>query len=167
MTHMSTISINISIAFPTLIIHYCQICFDIGEISLSILSRKQFTNAEPIDSWNERIDVVVLVKSKKELNEIYGLCGLDAINAGLIVLELLAISKVEALGTLSRTEGDVAREGLCINELECLLNTRIRSIALVDCYSHERMILSQSKYRNSVVNIGMDSTTHFIALSQE
>jgi hypothetical protein len=144
-----------------------QDMFGDPQMSLGILGKKQFANAERIGPWNGRIGGNLLAESKSEPNEIYGFCGLDAINAGLVELGLSPIPINEALATLSRTEGDVEREGMCINELECLLNTRRRTIALVDCYSGERLILSGAKYRNSLVNVGMDSATHFIAISQK
>jgi hypothetical protein len=136
---------------------------------LGALGRKKFADADLIDPWSGTIGASAVGESESEMGSVglYGWCGLEAINAGLAELELTPISNSDALHTLSRTESDVEYEGMSINELECLLNTRARSIALVDCHSGDRWILSQAKYRTSIVNVGMDSVTHFIAISQE
>jgi hypothetical protein len=136
---------------------------------LGALGRRKFADADLIDPWSGTIGGNAVAESESEMGSVgsYGWCGLEAINAGLAELGLTPISNSDALHTLSRTENDVEYEEMSINELECLLNMRARSIALVDCHSGDRWILSQAKYRTSVVNIGMESVTHFIAISQE
>ena len=95
----------------------------------------------------------------------FGWCGLEAVNSGLSQLNLPTISKDEAVRILSVTWSDVERNGMSVNQLEALLNTRDRSVAIVNVRSKQAHRLAMAKYKDSVV-VGLDSIPHFMGLSQ-
>ena len=132
------------------------------------IGRKRFDDAELMEEWSEKTGAFIK-REDCELQSVdsYGWCGLDAINLGLSALELSPITKPDALETLSREEDDIRRNGICVNELEYLLNTKGRSVAVVDCQSGERFRLTKAKYIHSVINVGIDLAPHFIAMSQD
>ena len=90
--------------------------------------------------------------------------------AGSVILELTVngwrTGRYQVVKTLSRMEDDIRREGICVNELECLLNTRERSLAVVDRQSGRRLRLAKAKYSHSIINVAVDFAPHFIAMSQ-
>ena len=118
----------------------------------------QFDETEPVD-WNGDIE-------KSCADAFFGWCGLDAINSGLLQLRLPTISKEEAVRILSVTTSQVEEDGMSVSQLEVLLNTRARSVAIVDLQSKQAYRLCTAKHKNSIVVVGLDSIPHFIRLSQ-
>src|SRR5438046_1073448 len=100
-----------------------SLLFNRPQAFLGEFGRKRFDDAESMEGWCMKDGAVIKREEcKMESVDSYGWCGLDAINVGLSELQLPPIAKADALETLSRTEDDIRREGMCINELECLLN---------------------------------------------
>ena len=141
--------------------------FEKPRAALGVFGSIHFDDAEAMVPWST-ISVVPAKGTRWKMPPInsYGWCGLDAINAGLMELELSPIAQPEALEILSKTEDEVMREGMCVTELERLLNTRDRSVAIVDAQSGKRLRLMMARYKDSVINVGVDLPPHFIALSQ-
>jgi hypothetical protein len=128
--------------------------------SLGASAGREFDNAELVDEWNG------------DINEIggrspFGWCGLDAINSGLSQRGLAPISKDEAIRILSVTETDITQHGLSVNELEVLLNTRKKSVAIVDLLAKKVYRLRTSQHKSSMIAVGFRPATHFISLKQE
>ena len=134
---------------------------------LGVFGKRQFDDAELMESWNVKMpNILKCADCNTESADSYGWCGLDAINFGLTEVGLTSITKDEVLETLSRMEDDIRREGICVNELEYLLNTRERSVAVVDRQSGRRLRLAKAKYSHSIINVAVDFAPHFIAISQ-
>ena len=121
---------------------------------------QEFDDVELIDSWNGDINEFCGDGS-------FGWCGLDAINSGLSQLDLSPISKGEAVRILSVTERGVEQDGLSINQLEALLNTKGMSVAIIDISSKKLFRLRTAKHKNSLITIGFCSAPHFIGLEQK
>jgi len=139
------------------------VCTMQGE--LATLGGKQYVDAEQVENWTGNVD---FPQTREACNSTarYGLCGLDALNLSFEELNLSPISMAETLTVLDRSEENIRCDGMTVLELEQLSNLREHSIAMVDCSSRKRYVLSNARYRLSLVNIGMDSPTHFVALSQ-
>jgi hypothetical protein len=122
----------------------------------------QFVDAELITPWYSKDHEVAGLKATNSR----GWCGLDAINVGLEDLSLSPIPKTEALDVLLRTEEEIVRDGMCVRELEVLLNTRSRTIAVVESGSGRRWKLLNCHRNLGVVNVGVDVGVHFRPISQ-
>jgi len=118
----------------------------------------QYVDTEPVD-WNSDGE-------GSDVDGLFGWCGLDAVNSGLAELSMPTISQEEAVGILSTTSIEIARNGMSVNQLEALVNTRQRSIAIVDLRSKQAHRLRTAKYENSIIFIGLESITHFVSLRQ-
>jgi len=134
------------------------------EASLGAFGGKRFYDAEVMDAWSTK-PIVTEIQMTAPVDS-YGFCGLNAVNFGLSELDLSPIGVSEALKILSRTEDDIRRDGMTVIELERLVNTRDRSIAVVDGHSGERRRLITARYQDAVINIGVDLRPHFRAMSQ-
>ena len=134
-------------------------------VSLALLGENRFNDAEVLRPWDG--DIGDAVKSMDLVStERFGWCGLDAINVGLSLLGLSEITREEACDILSTTEDEIRDGGMSVNQLELLLNTRERSVAVVDVRSHERFRLNAAKYKDSTIDVGIDFAPHFIALKK-
>jgi hypothetical protein len=123
----------------------------------------EFVDAELIGSLKDH-EVAGVTRLKAAASR--GWCGLDAINIGLEELSLSPIPKVEALKVLVRTEEEIVRDGMSVRELEVLLNTRGRTIAVVESRSGRRWKLLNSQRNFGIVNVGVDVGVHFRPISQ-
>jgi hypothetical protein len=125
----------------------------------------EFVDAELIEPWYLK-DHEVAVVTRLKAADSRGWCGLDAINIGLEELSLSPIPKTEALKVLVRTEEEIVRDGMCVRELEVLLNTRGRTIAVVESRSGRRWKLLNSHRNFGIVNVEVDVGVHFRPISQ-
>ena len=127
----------------------------------------EFPDAEVLMTFNlnhETLKSEDWIDPQVEGSASYGWCGLDAINFGLSELQYVPIIKAEVLNTLSRTEDDICRDGMSVQDLETLLNMRSHSVMVM--YGQGIFKLKDAKYKHSTVLVGHVGH-HFIPTSQK